>query len=295
NSKEYYPKAIASFPGIQHPAQKLNDGQYWYLTPTTNQWSNIYSEEAHDWAGIDFGTGRTIDSIVIYFVEDDGQIRAPEKYTLEYWDGTSWKEIPKQKREYKAPVARKGNAVTFSRLSTSRIRVLLVPKVNFNVGISEIEAWGEAVFPISAPVAAPANSANAGFKASASYTSRFDRVNTIIDGAVDPNGRWTAFESPNETDWVQIDFNRRVTTNMVYIYFYQDNSNIFPPEKVTIQYWNGESWVDVKNQKSVPDKALGNSLNIFKFDETESDRMRVLMVHPKGKYSGLYEIEFLRK
>lgn len=295
NRNEFYPRAIASFPGIRHPAEKLNDGQYWYLTPTTNQWSNIYSEEDQDWAGIDFGTERAIENIIIYFVEDDDQIKAPVNYTLEYWDGTDWKEIPGQKRQYKTPQARKGNSITFEKLATSKIRVLLYPEKDFNVGISEIETWGEAVFPVSTPDDKEDNNGNAGFEATASYTSRFDRVSTIIDGVADPNGRWTAFESPNETDWVEIDFNRKMTTNMVYIYFYQDNSNIFPPEKVTLQYWNGDSWINVDNQRSVPEKAAGNSLNIFKFDETESDKMRVIMSHPSGKFSGIYEIEFYRR
>jgi hypothetical protein len=295
NRNEFYPRAIASFPGISHPAEKLNDGQFWYLTPTTNQWSNIYSEEDQDWAGIDFGTERKIDRIIIYFVEDDDQIRAPRNYTPEYWDGKGWKEIPGQTRQYKSPRARKGNSISFEELATSKIRVLLYPEKGFNVGISEIETWGEGLFPISTPEEREDNNGNAGFEASASYTSRFDRVSTIIDGVADPNGRWTAFESPNETDWVEIDFNRKMTTNMVYIYFYQDNSNIFPPEKVTLQYWNGDSWINVDNQRSVPEKAAGNSLNIFKFDETESDKMRVIMSHPSGKFSGIYEIEFYRR
>ena len=82
---------------------------------------------------------------------------------------------------------------------------------------------------------------------------------------------------------------------MVYIYFYQDNTNIFPPESVTIQFWNGESWINVKNQKSVPEQAEGNSLNIIKFDEIETEKIRVLMKHRSGKYSGVYEVEFYRK
>jgi len=192
-------------------------------------------------------------------------------------------------------MARRGNSITFKKLSTRKIRVVLEPKANFNVGISEIEAWGEAVFPISVPVAEAENNGNSGFEATASYTSRFDRVSAIVDGAVNPNGRWTAFESPNESDWVQIDFRRKLAANMVYIYFYQDNSNIFPPKGVTIQYWDGNGWTNVNNQRSIPEKAEGNSLNIFKFDEIETDKMRVLMLHPAGKYSGLYEIEFHRK
>ena len=36
NTTQPYPISIASFPGIEHPLAKLNDGQYWYLSSTTS-------------------------------------------------------------------------------------------------------------------------------------------------------------------------------------------------------------------------------------------------------------------
>lgn len=294
NSTEYYPKAIASFHGISHPISKINDGQYWYLTPTTNQWSNIYSEEKQDWAGIDFGTERAIQNIIIYFVEDNDKIRAPKSYNLEYWDGSIWKEIPNQKRQYDTPQARKGNSITFDNLSTSKIRVSLVAEQNFSVGISEIEAWGKAKFPIPIPAEKNKDS-NSIFKASASYTSHFDNIDAVVDGKADRNGRWTAFESPNTTDWVQIDFNSEMVINTAYIYFYEDNTNIFPPKQVTLQFWDGSSWNNVTNQRSVPEIILGNSLNIVKFNDITTNKIRVLLEHKPGKYSGIYEVEVYKK
>lgn len=290
NSEEYYPQAIASFPGINHPISKMNDGQYWYLTPTTNQWSNVYSEEKQDWAGIDFGTEREIQKITIYFVEDEGKIRAPKSFGLEYWDGNEWKEIPKQRRQYGTPQARKGNAISFDKLTASKIRVTLVPEKGFSVGISELEAWGSASFPISAPISKKNDSE---CKANASYTSRFDDVNAIADGKADRNGRWTAFESTNSTDWVQLSFKQKRVMNRAHVYFYEDNTNIFPPQEVTIQFWNGKSWCNVTNQKVVPDVFQGNALNIIKFNTVKTNKMRLLMAHKPGKFSGIYEVDFL--
>lgn len=293
NNYNYYPNAIASFPGISHPINKINDGQYWYLTPTTNQWSNIYSEDKQDWAGIDFGIERDIQKVNIYFVEDTDKLKAPKSYVLEYWNGNSWKEIPKQKKQYKAPQARKGNSITFPNIATRKIRVSLTPDKKNNMGISEIEAWGEAKFPISIPDKKEVDS-TLGQKVSASYTSQFDNVKAIIDGKADKNGRWTAYESPNESDWVQIDFNNKTAINTAYIYFYEDASNVFPPKQVTIQYWNGSFWEYVKSQISVPENTLGNALNIIKFDEIKTDKIRVLMLHKPEKYSGIYEVEFYK-
>jgi hypothetical protein len=136
---------------------------------------------------------------------------------------------------------------------------------------------------------------NSEFKASASYTSNFDNIDAIVDGKADRNGRWTAFESPNTTDWVQVDFNQEKTINTAYIYFYEDNTNIFPPKQVTMQFWDGSSWNNVTNQRAVPEIILGNSLNIAMFNDITTNKIRVLMEHKPGKYSGIYEVEVYKK
>ncbi|WP_372647734.1 discoidin domain-containing protein [Draconibacterium sp.] len=151
NTDKYYPKAIASFPGIKDRVSKLNDGQFWYLTRTTNQWSNEYSEEEQDWAGIDFGIERDIKKIIVYFVEDDNKIKSPQAYELEYWDGKDWAKIQGQKRQYEKPMARKGNSIEFKALKTSKIRLLLHPQEGYNIAISEIEAWGKPNLPLIEP------------------------------------------------------------------------------------------------------------------------------------------------
>ena len=294
NSTRIYPRAIASFPGIKHPINKINDGQYWYLTPTTNQWSNVYSEERQDWAGIDFGTVRDLNRIVLYFVEDNEEIRAPKNFDIEYWDGKVWKKVENQKRQYNVPLSRKANAVAVKGLRTSKIRVLLTPEKKYNVAISEIEAWGDACFPIKTPVDTARMIKNKA-EASASYTSRFDKVDTVVDGLLNPNGRWTAFESPNKSDWIQIEFDQKMAMNAVYIYLYGDTANIGPPSEMFLEYWNGSSWKAVNNQKSIPERAVANALNILKFKEVGTDKIRLTMLHSKNKYSGIYEIEVYKK
>ncbi|MFI1773475.1 MGH1-like glycoside hydrolase domain-containing protein [Thalassobellus citreus] len=304
NSNDYYPKAEASFPGIGNPIYKLNDGNFWYLTRTSNQWSNQYSDEKESWASIDFGIDRKIEKIILYFVEDDDQIKAPKKYTLQYWNGESWKEIPNQTRQYKTAVGRKGNAIIFPELNTSKIRVLLVNKDNCATGISEIEAWGKAILPIAKPTHTPESNKIKVKAASASYTFKHHNVNTIVDGKANKNEQWTAFQSPNKSDWVQLDFNQKEEINTAYIYFSdekdvryleKDNYNITLPQKLELQYWNGDTWESVKHQVITPKKLLGNALNIVKFKSVKTSKMRIVMLHESGKFTGIYELEFLEK
>ncbi len=296
NRGEYYPKAIASFPGIEHPVTDLNNGQYWYFPTTPNQWSNIYSEEDPDWCGIDFGDKRNIQTIKLYFVEDDESIKAPISYELEYWDGESWLKIPEQEREYPAPKARKANTINFSELKTSKVRAVFNTKEGYNVGVSEFEAWGEPHLPVSRPEPDMVETDNVAFhtvaNASASFTSDFDNIEYINDGTVDPDRRWSAFESPNESDWVEIEFDETRSVHTAYIYFYCDEGGVQPPEHYKVQYWDGENWNDVRNAEKIPEDPLSNALNIYRFDEVKTEKIRVVMEHLSDEaFTGIYELE----
>lgn len=144
NSNVIYPKLTASFNDEENPVTKINDGQYWYLTPTTNQWSTINSKNKKEWVVINFGKERKVENVIAYFVEDEDKIKAPKNYKLHYWKENRWKAIPNQKRQYKNPMARKGNKISFDEIVTSKIKVELVLHKNNYVGISELETWGEA-------------------------------------------------------------------------------------------------------------------------------------------------------
>ncbi|MFC6859913.1 discoidin domain-containing protein [Zunongwangia atlantica] len=291
NSNDKYPLAIASFPGIVHPINKINDGQFWYLKPTTNQWSNMYSQEKQDWAGIDFGTNQNINMIKIYFVEDNFKIRAPSQYQVQFWSDGKWKKIKNAKYQFNYPRARKANTIWFDDITTKKIRVLLIPEKGFNIGISELETWGDAKFPIRFPI----NKTKKPLNVSASFTSKFDEVDFIADGDININKRWTAFESPNKSDWVTIEYAKKKNFNTAYIHFYKDELNISPPEKVTIEYWNGITWEKVTNQNSITDTFIGNALNIITFDNIFTSKIKLSMTHQTTKYSGIYEIEYLKK
>jgi len=63
---------------------------------------------------------------------------------------------------------------------------------------------------------------------SASFTSKFDNLDFINDGLADPTFRWTDFESPSKSDWVQFDFKKPNKVNTAYLYFYSDKAGVQP-------------------------------------------------------------------
>ncbi len=95
-------------------------------------------------------------------------------------------------------------------------------------------------------------------------------------------------------DWVEIDFNKQYTFNRIYVYFFQDN-NILPPEEIIVECWDGSSWKNTAIVKNIPEKYIGNALNILAVNETIASKVRLNLVHQKGKKSGIYEVEFLNK
>jgi hypothetical protein len=299
-SNKYYPRAISSFPGIGNNMYgKVNDGQYWYYSSTTNRWSNLYSPGKKEWIGIDFGGERPINTVKVYFLEDSA-IRAPNSYQLEFWNGKSWINIPAQKRTFDKPAVNKANTISFDELNISKLRVVVIPQNGLSIGVSELEAWGPKKADLKMAVEEQTPSVESvGYKTEAtvttSYTSRFDQLQFINDGLANPTYRWTAFESPNPKDWVQFDFRRKTKVSNAYLFFYSDKRGVQPPKDYTIQYWNGNDWKDVQKLIKKPEDAVAG-LNISAFKEVNTQKLRLVFAHKNEKaFTGLYEIELFGK
>lgn len=295
-ARNYYPHINASFAGTGASfASKLNDGQYWYLSTTPNRWSTEWNEEQKHWVEVDFGTDRSIQIIKLYFVEDTkAGIKLPATYQLQYWTNGSWKEIPTQKRAYITAKANAANSTSFPSIRTSKIKVLVTTQEKTPIAISEIEAWGTPSSEYSVP-ANPTTANNLAHRSVASFTksyqSRFDDSTAINNGLLDPNRRWTAFDSKNTSDWVQFSFKEIKTVSKVYLYVFNDNGGVKPPKSYKVEYWNGQTWQEVESLVQLPQKPIAD-LNICSFKPVQTDKIRITMEHLNAKsFSGLYEVE----
>ena len=298
NEKDsYYPRAKASFPGSGADVEaKLNDGQYWYVKPTTNRWSSVYATGRESWTEIDFGGKRPVKQVKLYFVDDIADhIKAPVQYTLQYWNGQAWLSIPGQQRIYPQAQARKANAINFPLINISKIRVVMTSAIGAAVSISEIEAWGP-MEKMLTTIAAPVNT-NMAYKDvaafSASYYSKFDEPGAINDGYTDPNARWTAYLSPNPTDWLQFDLKKEKVVKEVRMYIFDDHGGTQPPLDYTIEYWDGQAWQKTAKTIKMPLKPVAH-LNLCYFTPVKTSKIRIVVTHPnpsKKIFSGFYEVE----
>jgi hypothetical protein len=131
-------------------------------------------------------------------------------------------------------------------------------------------------------------------KASASFTSRFDKVEHANDGKVNfhpsPNDRWTSYESPNESDWLEIDFGEKKTFRRVELAIYDDRGGVQTPSAYTVEYWDGSAWKSVANVKKSPEKPAGGQFNEAVFDPVTASKARVVFTHRGKARSGVSEI-----
>ncbi len=293
NDGWYFPRITASFSGAGTDLTKVNDGNYWYHLSPPNRCTFEGSETAKDWIAVDFGVKRVVDAIKIYFLEDQDKIAPPEKYEVEVWNGQSWAAVAGQKRSPQEPTGRRANIVRFDLTEMQKFRVVFTHRGNSRTGITELEAWGRSNGKVDVAPPPPGNLA-LGAKASASFTSRFDNVVEVNDGTISfasmPRNRWSSFESPNPSDWVELDFGQEKDVGRVELAIFDDRGGVKAPENYNVQIWDGKEWHDASKQVKAPARPAGGRFNEVKFEQTRTSKIRVVFTHAGKARSGISEI-----
>jgi hypothetical protein len=304
NDGDYFPRFTASFVAPKTSLAKVNDGNYWYHPSPPNRWTCEGSPNDSDWVAVDFGTPRRIDTVKLYFLDDGEKVLAPADYTLEYSDGEDWKAIPGAKRALEKPEGHRANTTTFPAIDVTRLRATVHHAKAGKAGLTEFEAWGDGKLPYTPAPPPPGNLAcnpkNQGFpKATASFSDQYGgKAEKAIDGKIvflpNPMNRWTSYGSPNQVDWLQIDFGAEKEVGRVELYIYDDHGGVQPPEKYVVQTWNGSDWQDVDSPTLTPPTPMGGQPNRVTFKPRKTQKLRVLFTHKGNARSGVTEIEVWR-
>jgi hypothetical protein len=309
NDGTYYPRITASHTAGKTSPAKLIDGNYWYHLHPPNRWTNVGSTSAADWLEIDFGMPRLIHEVVVYPLDDGAEspVRAPERMTLQRWDGARWLPIPNAEPTPRRPEGRRANRIRFTPIETAKLRLVLRREqalgtggtaADVALGLSEIEAWGESVWPIpmpDEPRSLATNRDGEGFpRAEASFTSRYDKVAMANDGVTSfdasPHNRWTSYESPNESDWLAIDFGMPQRIGRVELAIYDDRGGVQPPADYAVEYYDGKKWQAVKDLHKSPQRPAGGQFNEIRFEPVTTSNIRVVFRHTGKSRSGVSEV-----
>ncbi len=305
NEGKYFPNFKASFSDPKTSLQNLNDGVAWYLNAPPNRWSTEGSPNKSDSLELNFGAVRPVSSLKLYFLDDGAKLRPPKKYMVEYWKNGEWVKAPVNKTNPDKPEGRRTNIINFSdAISTEKFRFTFIHKESAFTGLSELEAWGTSPLPLSEPMAdiddLAYNPGNKEFpKASASFTSGFDKIEEINDGKVffspSSRNRWTSYESPNENDWVQIDFGSQKTVGRVDMYIFGDGAGVQSPLGYSVIYWNGSDWKPMEVLSRTPKEPTAGVVNSIKLTPVKTSKIGVIFKHDSPARTGLTELMVFEK
>lgn len=117
-------------------------GKLLSLDIPNTRWTDYGSPNPTDWWSVNFGQVRPVSDIKIYFYSDNGGVKPPASYELQYLDANGqWQDIPNQNRQPATPVGNDLNRITFPTISTQSLRIIVTPQAGAWAGFSEFESW----------------------------------------------------------------------------------------------------------------------------------------------------------
>jgi hypothetical protein len=106
-----------------------NQGTRWGTWPETGQ----------QWAELQWSSAQSISRAQVYFFDDNGGIDMPSSWSLQYWNGTAYVTVAGSSGY--PIVANQYNTVTFTAVSTTRLRVVLNATGTSSLGLLEVKAF----------------------------------------------------------------------------------------------------------------------------------------------------------
>jgi hypothetical protein len=111
---------------------------------TVNRRWGTWPATGEQWVLLTWPGAQTLRSADVYFFDDNGGVRLPASWRLQYWTGSAYADVAATTGY---PVAaNRYNEVAFNQVSTSRLRVVLQSGAA-SVGLLEVRAYGSAPAP----------------------------------------------------------------------------------------------------------------------------------------------------
>jgi hypothetical protein len=237
--------------------------------------------------------------VKLYFLDDGtgALVQSPAALSLEQWDGGQWQDVSGSRTDAGPVPGHRPTVFRFrSTLLTSKLKVIMTAKPGASVGMTEFEAWGHANLPLDQP-AAPKDDLALNAVASASFTNRGDRVEAINDGQIDMQGgsRWTAYSSPNSTDWVQLTFPKPVAVSRIVLCPWADGGGVRIPKSCEVQYWERSDWRSFQSNASNPFVPVANVPNVVDIEKVITSKIRLTFVSDGPGRPGVSELLVFEK
>ena len=306
NNGTVFPEITASFSDPRHPPFWAADGGVFYHEVPTTRWTTEGSPNEEDWIQAMFGTTQSIERVVLYFLDDGEGIIPPRSYAVELLQDGMWRPADIRSRIPGQPTGRRANTVLVGPTDAEGVRVTFEHAGDGRTGLAEMEVWTPAGVAVAVANARPTNLAinidgNAYPRMSASFPENAD-VSVLQDGQFGlttyQSNRWIARDSPNATDWIQVDFDQPTMVSEAEIYLWGNSpwylarvdSTVTDPQALSVEALIDDTWQPVRGLSAFPDKPMAMARNILRFDPIETSALRILVTHAQSAASGATEI-----
>ena len=108
-----------------------------------NRWTSYGSPNKTDWFEVDFGSPKEVRRAELAIYDDRGGVQPPESYTLEYFDGQTWKEVADLVTSPKVPAGSAVNTATFRPVTCQKLRIVFTHNGQSRSGLTELELRNE--------------------------------------------------------------------------------------------------------------------------------------------------------
>jgi hypothetical protein len=291
NGRGAFPAVTASYSDPATPPEYLIDGNIWYHRSPPNRWTTRGSGHAADTLQLDFGMPRPVERVSLYFLDDGSGILPPARYVLQRWADGRWDDIPEERRVPAAPEGRRANTVSFPRIETPKLRVVLDHRPGASSGMSELEAWAHAEPPFAEPMTGPAGIP----RATASFTADGSDPARVIDGRVAytlySSNRWSARGSPHPSDWLAVELGAPTRVARVDVHFVADGRALAAPRRFDVEYWSEGRWLPARILRLRPPVPQGSAVNTAWIDPVMTDRVRIVVEHAAPAATAVTELE----
>ncbi len=141
-SGQGFPKASASFSDVFGglPLRAI-DGRMNYKPTPMNRWTSYGSPNPSDWLEVDFGDPKEVGRAELYIYDDRSGVQPPESYTVQIFVDGEWRDAANQMKTPAIPTGSAMNTVTFTKVTTSKLRIVFTHKGNSKSGVTELEIW----------------------------------------------------------------------------------------------------------------------------------------------------------
>lgn len=141
---EGYPKATVSYQSqFDRDPQAAIDGKVVYQGGPETRWTSFETKNASDWIEIDFGKTRNVHTAVLCIWADQGGVKTPASYEIEYLDGGEWKAVGNAVKDPFVPAPNSANIVQFDPVDTTKMKVTLTHQKGSSSGLTELEFYGD--------------------------------------------------------------------------------------------------------------------------------------------------------